>query len=209
MSAQVSASGEAAKREADSVLFRRHWGWLLAFAIVQIVAGSLAISTPPLASLVAVAVFGALMLTAAIFQIVHALRVRKWPGFALHLLGGLLYAAAGVLALIYPFPGMLALTLFLAGLLLAEGILRIVLARKVRQQQGWGWFLAGGIASVVLGALLMIGWPGTALWALGLMLGVNLVFNGATSAALALACRKRQKETPRGDSPSGHATATA
>lgn len=209
MSANASAPGESVKAEAGSALFRRHWGWLLAFGIVQILAGSIAISVPPLASLVAVAVFGALMLTAAVFQIAHAVRVRKWPGFALHLLGGLLYAAAGVLVLIYPFPGMLALTLFLAGLLLAEGILRIALARQVRQQQGWGWFLAGGIASVVLGALLMVGWPGTALWALGLMLGVNLVFNGATSAMVALACRKKQKETPRGDSPSGHATATA
>lgn len=104
MHTEEFAPGESMKGEAGSVLFRRHWGWLLAFAIVQIVAGSLAISVPTVASLAAVAVFGALMLTAAIFQVAHAVRVRKWPGFALHMLGGLLYAAAGVLVLIYPFP---------------------------------------------------------------------------------------------------------
>ena len=187
-------------------LFRKHWGWLLAFAIVQIVAGALAVAIPTLASLVAVAVFGWVMIVAAIFQIAHAIRVRKWPGFALHLLGGLLYAVAGVLALLYPFPGMLALTLGLASLLLADGILRIVLASTVKPQEGWGWFLAAGIASIVLGGMLIFGWPSTALWALGLMLGINLIFGGATNAAIALACRKAQREKPR-DTGSTHAAA--
>jgi uncharacterized membrane protein HdeD (DUF308 family) len=116
MRAEVFAPGQSLNPEAGSALFRRHWGWLLAFAVVQVVAGSLAISISTLGALVAVAVFG---------------------------------------------------------------------------------------------CLLIVGWPGTALWALGLMLGVNLVFNGAPRAALALACRKRQKETARGDSTSGHAAATA
>jgi uncharacterized membrane protein HdeD (DUF308 family) len=190
-------------------LFRRHWGALLAFAIVQVIAGAVAVAIPTLASLVAVAVFGWLMIIAAIFQIVHAIRVRKWRGFALHLLGGLLYAAAGVLALLYPFSGVLALTLFLAGLLLADGILRIILASTVRPQEGWGWFLAAGIASVVLGGMLIFGWPATALWAIGLLLGINLIFSGAMNAALALACRKKQKEQLRGNTGPKGATAAA
>jgi len=197
----MSAASGSVKAELAPELFGRHWGWLLAFAIVQVIAGALAVAIPLLASLVAVAVFGWVMIVSAIFQIAHAIRVRKWPGFALHLLSGLLYATAGVLALLYPFPGMLVLTLCLAGLLLADGILRIVLASKVKPQQGWGWFLAGGIASIVLGGLLIFGWPATALWATGLLLGINLIFSGATNAALALACRKRQMDEPRDTGP--------
>lgn len=205
----MSAATRSVDADLAPALFRRHWGWLLAFAIVQVIAGSFAIAIPTLASLVGVALFGWLMIVSSVFQIIHAFRVRKWPGFALHLLSGLLYAAAGLFVLVYPLPGLLALTLLLAALLLADGILRVVLASRVRrQQEGWGWILAGGIASVFLGGMLIVGWPAVALWAIGLLLGVNLVFGGAMNAALALACRKKQKES-RGDTAHRHASAAA
>jgi uncharacterized membrane protein HdeD (DUF308 family) len=189
-------------------LFRRHWGWLLGFAIVQVVAGAVAIAAPLIASLVAVAVFGGLMLVAAFFHIMHAIRVRKWPGFALHLLGGLLYAGAGVLTLVFPFPSMLALTLGVAGLLLADGVLRLLLAARMKRENGWGWVLASGIASVVLGGMLIVGFPATALWAVGLLLGVNLIVVGTTNAAVAMVCRKKQRELPGSATPR-HASAAA
>jgi uncharacterized membrane protein HdeD (DUF308 family) len=203
----MSVASPTFETDVAPAIFRRHWGWLLAFAIVQVIAGSFAMAIPTLASLVGVALFGWLMIMSGIFQVVHAVRVRRWPGFALHLLGGLLYLAAGVLVLLYPLPGALALTLLLAGLFLADGVLRILVASRARRQErkkGWGWMLAGGIASIVLGAMLIVGWPSTALWAIGLLLGVNLVFGGAMNAALALACRKIQKAT-HGDAGHGHA----
>jgi uncharacterized membrane protein HdeD (DUF308 family) len=209
----MSAASGSLEFERAPHLFRRHWGWLLGFAIVQIVAGAFAIALPALASLVAVAVFGWVMIVAAIFQIAHAIRVRQWPGFALQLLGGLLYGGAGVLALLYPVPSLFGLTLFVGALLLAEGILRVVLAWRVRVQgdwgqEGWGWFLAAGIASIVLGGMLLVGWPATALWALGLLMGIDLIFGGSTNVAVALLCRKRQNE-PRRGSHSNRATAAA
>jgi uncharacterized membrane protein HdeD (DUF308 family) len=205
----MSAINSSVKVDGASALFHRHWGWLLAFAIVQVIAGAFAVAIPALASLIAVAMFGWVMIISAIFQIVHAFRVRKWRGFALHLLGGVLYAVAGVLALLYPFPSVVALTLFLAGLLLADGILRTILSSAMRPQEGWGWFLAGGIASIVLGLMLIFGFPSTAVWAIGLLLGVNLIFGGAMNGALALACRRRQKEEPRDDTGPKHAAAEA
>lgn len=211
MSAIPSAAGESLTPSGARAVFRRHWGWLLAFGIVQLLAGALAIAAPALASFVAVVMFGWVMIVAAVFQIAHAIRVRKWPGFALHLLGGALYAAAGVLALLYPFPGMLALTLLVAGLLLAEGVLRVALAASTRKrrQEGWGWFLAGGIASVALGAMLIAGFPATAVWAIGVMLGVNLLVSGAANATLALTCRRKHLQTGHDDSGSRPAAAPA
>lgn len=192
----IAATSEMMRRDPIAALFRRRWGWLLAFGIVQVIAGAFAIAIPTLASVVAVAVFGWVMIVSAVFQIAHAIRVRKWPGFVLHLLGGLLYGAAGILTLLYPFSGALALTLLVAGLFLADGILQIVMAYRVRPREGWGWFLASGIASIVLGALLAFGWPGTAMWALGVLLGVNLIFAGAMHSALALECRRKQRQEP-------------
>lgn len=205
----MSAAIDATQADPGVAVFRRHWGWLLAFAIVQVIAGALAVAIPTLASLAAVAIFGWVMLVAAVFHIAHAIRVRKWPGFALHLLGGVLYAAAGVLALLYPFSGALALTLLLAGLLLAEGVLRIFLASTLKRREGWGWFLAAGIASILLGGMLILGWPSTALWALGLLLGIDLIFGGAMNASLALACRKKQNDQRPRDTGRKHAPATA
>lgn len=211
MSAVPSAEGESLGASRARAVFRRHWGWLLAFGIVQVLAGALALAAPTLASLAAAAMFAWIMTVAAVFQIAHAIRVRKWPGFALHLLGGVLYGAAGVVALLYPFPGMLALTLLVAGLLLAEGFVRAALAAftRKRRQEGWGSFLAGGIASVVLGAMLLAGFPATALWAIGVMLGANLLVSGATNATLALTCRREHLQTGHDDSGSRPAAAPA
>lgn len=203
----IATTTDFMRRDPIAALFRRRWGWLLAFGIVQVIAGAFAIAIPTLASVVAVAVFGWVMIVSAIFQIAHAIRVRKWPGFALHLLGGILYGAAGILTLLYPFSGALALTLLVAGLFLADGILQTVLAVRVRPKEGWGWFLASGIASIVLGALLAFGWPGTAMWALGVLLGVNLIFGGAMHTALALECRRKQRQDVSDETGTSHAAA--
>ena len=188
------------------LIFRRHWGWLLAFGIIQLIAGALAVAIPVWASIVGVALFGWVMIVSAIFQLVHAFRVRRWQGFALHFLGGILYAAAGILTLLYPFSGLAALTFILAALFLVDGVSRVVLGVRQRGKEGWGWFLAGGIVSLLVAALLLIGWPGTALWAIGLLLGINLVFSGATNAALAMDCRRQQRNDPHTD---GEAPAAA
>jgi len=169
------------------------WGWLLALAIVQVLAGLAAIALPSMATMVATLVFGWVLLIAAVFHVVHAITVRRWRGFALHLLGGLLYGAAGILILLNPLSGALSLTLVLAALLLIEGILRSALAFNVRPHDGWGWFLAGGIMSLLLGALLLAGWPATALWAIGTLVGIQLLFSGAMNLAFAFACRRHCK----------------
>lgn len=167
-----------------------HWGWLLALGIVQVVGGAIAIAVPALASLAAVVVFGAALLASAIFQLIHALRTRKWPGSVWYILGGLLYAAAGILVLLFPLGGILTLTAIIATVLIAEGAVRGIVANAMKPKAGWGWWLASGIASVLLGVLLFIGWPATAPWAIGLLLGINLIFSGATNASIAITSRR-------------------
>jgi uncharacterized membrane protein HdeD (DUF308 family) len=165
------------------------WGWLLALGIVQIIAGWIAIAVPVVASFAAVALFGALLIVTAIFQLIHAFRVRSWPRSAWSGLGGVFYGLAGVLVAIYPVSGALALAVMIAILLIADGALRIGFAMMMRPLPGWGWLVAGGLGSVVVGVILLIGWPATALWVTGLLLGINLIFTGSMHIALALASR--------------------
>jgi uncharacterized membrane protein HdeD (DUF308 family) len=165
------------------------WGWLLVLGIVQIIAGSIAIAIPVVASLAAVAIFGAVLIVSAIFQMIHAFRVRAWPRSAWYGLGGVFYLIAGLLVVIFPIPGMLTLAVMIAIMLIADGVLRVAFATSIRPVAGWGWLIAGGLGSIVVGVFLLLGWPATALWVTGLLLGVNLIFTGAMHAALALTSR--------------------
>jgi uncharacterized membrane protein HdeD (DUF308 family) len=174
---------------------QKRWGWMLASGIAQLIGGLLAIATPAVASLVAVGFFSAILLVSAVFNIIHAFKVRKWTGFALHLLGGLLYAAAGAIVLIYPFGGVATLMLVLGVLFIADGAVRSMLAAALRPRDGWGWFLAGGIMSIVLGVMMLTMWPAGALWIVGMLFGVNLLFNGMLTTLFAVQCRRRASES--------------
>lgn len=168
-----------------------HWVWLLALGILEIIAGGVAIAIPVIASLAAVAVFGAALIIAAISQLVHALQLRERRRSALYVLSGVLYVVAGVLVIAYPIGGALALAVSIAVLLIVSGGLRAIFAMAVRPVPGWGWLFAGGIAGIVLGVMLLVAWPVAALWGIGVLLGINLIFSGAMNCSLALSSRAR------------------
>lgn len=201
--ATMTDSLQAEMMLAGSRALERRWGWLLLLGIVQVICGALALSIPVAASLAAAIFAGALLLVSGIFQLIHAFSIRPWRGAALPIAGGALYAVAGALLLAFPVSGALTLTIVVAVLLIADGVVRIVLARNIRTMMGSGWMLAAGIGSVLVGILLLIGWPLTGLIALGVLLGVNLLFTGATHAALAVAFRARRHRDP-GQEPLGH-----
>jgi uncharacterized membrane protein HdeD (DUF308 family) len=177
--------------EMEATGLGHRWGWLLALGLVQIITGSIAIAIPVVASFAAVALFGAVLIVTAIFQMIHAFRVRSWPRSAWYGLGSVLYAIAGLLVAIYPIGGALTLAVMIAILLIADGTLRVGFAMTVRPVAGWGWLIAAGLGSIFVGVVLLIGWPATALWVTGLLLGVNLIFTGAMFAALALTSRTK------------------
>jgi uncharacterized membrane protein HdeD (DUF308 family) len=180
---------DTVKADTAATPLGHRWGWLLALGIVQIVAGSIAIAVPVVASIAAVGIFGAVLLVTAALQLIHAFKVRAWPRSAWSGLGGVLYAIAGLLVVMYPLGGALTLAVMIAILFIADGTLRMVFGMTVRPVAGWGWLVAAGLCSIVVGVILLLGWPATALWATGLLLGVNLIFTGVMNATLALASR--------------------
>jgi uncharacterized membrane protein HdeD (DUF308 family) len=184
---------ETVDADAPAPSFGRRWGWLLALGIVQIIAGGIVIAVPVVASLAAVAVFGAVLIVTAILQITHAFKVREWPRSVWYGLGGLLYAIAGVLVVLHPFGGVLTLAVMIAILLIAEGSARVLFGTGLRLVPGWGWLVAAGVSSIIVGVILLLGWPTTALWGVGLLLGINLIFTGAANVTLALASSHQQR----------------
>lgn len=164
--------------------------------IALLILGTLAILVPVAASVVATIFFGSLLLVSGAVGLFSTLRARRMPGFAWSLLSALVALAAGMLLLWWPLQGTLSLTAVLIAFLLVEGTVTILYALDHRRAltSRWGWMLASGIVDVGLGVLLLVGLPGTALWALGLLVGIDMIFGGW--ALIFIAVQARNAATP-------------
>ena len=175
----------------------RNWGWLLALGILMIILGVFAIGTPVVATIAFQVMLGWLLVIGGIAEAIHAFMAQNWRGFLFELLSAILYVVVGGLLLFNPLLGAAALTLLLAVFLVVEGIFKIVMALRVRDHRGWGWLLASGILSLILGAMIWAQWPASGLWVIGLLVGIQLLFTGWSLVMLALAARgHRQAMAP-------------
>jgi uncharacterized membrane protein HdeD (DUF308 family) len=175
----------------------RNWGWLLALGILMIILGAIAIAAPVVATIAVQFMLGWLLVISGIAEGIHAFMAQGWRGFLLELLSAVLYLAVGILLLVNPLEGALALTIVLAVFLIVEGIFKIITALRVRDHDGWGWLLASGIVSVILGVLIWAEWPASGLWVIGLLVGIQLLFTGWALVMVALAARRwRQAMAP-------------
>lgn len=168
---------------------QKGWKWLLGLGVLLVVLGLALIAAPVVGTLAVAVVIGWFLIIGGIAQIVHAFMEQRWSGFLLELLSGILYGAVGLLLLVYPLAGAKALTLLLAAFLAIEGVFRIAMALRVRPARGWGWLLAGGAVTLVLAILIWMEWPSSALWVIGLLVGINLLFTGWSLCMVALAVR--------------------
>src|SRR5262245_38799233 len=176
-------------RQAVVASVREHWKLFLAEGIILVLLGFLAIVVPPIASL-AVAIFlGWLFLLSGIVGLITTFMMRNLPGFWWSLLSAALAIAAGVVLLGWPVSGVLSLTLVLIVFFVIEGIASIMYALEHRNSGRWAWMLASGIIDLLLAALILAGLPGSAAWALGLLVGINMVFGGTSMIAMALHAR--------------------
>ena len=170
---------------ADAASMRKNWGWFLALGIVQIIAGTLAVSFAFSATLASVVTLGVLLLIAGGAQMAAAHLARDWDGFLLFLLLAILYVVAGVLTLQYPLLAAEGLTFMLAALFLVVGLFRIAVA-LVDHVPSWGWLLFNGVVTVLLGLAIWQQWPESGLWVVGMLVGIELIVNGVTWSVLAV-----------------------
>jgi len=170
-------------------VLQKGWGWLLGLGILLSVLGLLLIAAPALGTLAVDLLVGWFLIIGGIAQLIHAFMEKAWRGFLLEVASGMLYLVVGLLLLFYPMAGAQALTIFLAAFLLIEGIVRIAMALRLRPAHGWGWLLFGGIVTVILALLIWMQWPASALWVIGLLVGINLLFTGWSLTMMAIAMR--------------------
>lgn len=191
----MSASADQIRqvRDAFAAAVQRHWGLFLFEGIVLLILGVLAVLAPVIASVAATIFFGWILLISGIVGLVTTFRARQAPGFWWALLSDLVAIIAGVVLLWRPLLGTLSLTAVLIAFLFVEGIFTIMYALEHRSGLSgrWGWMLASGIVDVVLAIILFVGLPGTALWALGLLVGINLLFGGWALIMIALHARPK------------------
>lgn len=176
---------------------RHHWQLFLMEGIALVVLGLLAIAAPVFASLAATIFFGWLLLISGGVGLIATLRARHAPGFVWSLVSAALGLAAGALLIVSPLRGTLSITAVLIGFLIIEGVVSIAYAMEHRSGGSgrWGWMLASGVLDLALGGVLFAGLPGDALWALGLLIGINLVFGGWSLIAMALHARGAPSNT--------------
>jgi uncharacterized membrane protein HdeD (DUF308 family) len=170
---------------------RRHWVLFLVEGLTLIAFGAIAIIVPGAAALAVTVLLGWLFLLSGVLGLGTTIWMRQLPGFWWALLSAVLAIATGAALLWWPFGGVLSLTLGLAIFFLIEGVVSIMYALDHRREFGgrWGWMLASGIVDIVLALLILAGFPGTATWAIGLLVGINMLMGGVALVAMALHAR--------------------
>jgi uncharacterized membrane protein HdeD (DUF308 family) len=167
----------------------RNAGWLMALGVVTVIAGVMAVASPLTAGLGVAVIVGVAMMIAGVARTIGAFRAGSFGQGALALIGGMLAFVAGAVMAARPGLGLEALTLMLAAYLLVDGVAGAVLAFHVRPRKGWGWMLFSAALNVILGFMLLSDWPLSGLWAVGTLVGINLIFSGATLVSVGSAAR--------------------
>jgi len=185
--------GAAALQQAVATAIHEHWKLFLIEGVILALLGVAAIAVPWIATLAFTLVLGWLFLISGIVGLVTTFWMRGMPGFWWSLFSAIIAIAAGIILLTSPVSGALSLTFVLIAFFVIEGILTIMYAIEHRNQLSgrWGWMLASGIVDLILAGIIFAGLPGTAAWALGLLVGINLVFGGTAMIGMALAAKQR------------------
>jgi uncharacterized membrane protein HdeD (DUF308 family) len=173
-----------------NAVFAEHRTLFTLLGILLIVLGVLAIMFPLVTTIAAKKFLGWLFLIGGIAQVVHAFSTRSWSEFLLDLLVGLLYALVGAWLAFFPLTGILTLTVLLAITFVLQGGAQIGMSFRMRPHSGWFWMLLAGIIAILAGAMIVAGLPSTATWAVGILVGVNLLTSGWAYLILALGAKE-------------------
>jgi uncharacterized membrane protein HdeD (DUF308 family) len=165
-------------------------GWYIAAAVLFIILGMFAIIEPGVAGLAVTLLVGWLLVFGAVMHFVAAFKGGGAKQVIFQVLIGILYLIGGIYFLTHTIMGVATLTLLLAGIILAEGVLEAIAYFRLRKEGGSGWMLLNAIITLLLGCLIWFHWPSSTVWAIGTLVGVNLLMTGITRLMFGLAARK-------------------
>lgn len=190
MNETVSGSGLAGKIiDLDLKAVSERWGWFVALGVLLIVLGVIAIGAPFASGIAIELLVGWLLVVSGVAHGVHAFKATGWRGGLLQALCALLYLGVGVMMILNPITGLLALTVTVLAYFILSGIFKIVLAIRVEKLPQRGWVTLSGILSLVLAIYIGAQFPSSALWVIGLLFGIEMIFSGWAFVMMALAVR--------------------
>jgi len=168
--------------------------WIIVLGVVTVAAGFLSLVMPWASGVGVTIVVGFAMVIGGVARLVGAFSAGSFGRGTPAFIGGALTLLAGVILVARPGFGLATLTLMLGAYLLVDGIFGAVLAFQIRPEKGWGWMLFGAAMAFLLGILLLKEWPLSGLWAIGTLVGINLVFAGFAMISIASAARTMVKK---------------
>lgn len=181
----------AVSKRKSSKNLSRNWGWLLALGILFLILGCIGMGMVVGLTMLSMLFFAALLFIAGGAQIADVFKTQGWKGSLWHAFIAFLYIAFGAIIIYNPLVASAAITALLAWILIMIGVTRITMAFALRKAKGWGFMLVAGIASLILGILILIHWPWSGLWVIGLFIAIEMIVAGWSYIFIALGLRKK------------------
>ncbi len=168
-------------------------GALIGMGILFIALGMIGIAGQTLFSFVTINVLGAFLIFGGAIQFAHALQSKGWKSVSIQVILAILYVAAGIYTWAFPIPALEAITLWLAAIFFVTGFLRLISAFQHRHFREWFWLVLSSAISILMGMLIMNGYPESSLWLPGLLIAIELLLQGWSLLFLGLAARSLTK----------------
>lgn len=169
-------------------------GWYIAAAVLSVLLGMFGIIEPGVAGLGVTLLVGWLLVFGAVMHFVAAFKGGGAKQVIFQVLIGIVYLIGGIYFLTHTIMAVATLTLLLAAIILAEGVLEVISYFRMRNEKASAWMLFNGIITLLLGGLIWFHWPSSSIWAIGTLVGVNLLMTGITRLMFGLAARKLVKQ---------------
>ena len=171
---------------------RKSWGWFLVFGILLTILGVVCVGKAQTATTFSILALGWVLAISGTMWLINSFFAFTWHGFFLYLLNAIIRGATGYLLIRHPDAGAEGVTMLLAALFIVGGLFRTVGA-SVIQFPRWGWTVVSGLISCALGVYLLWAWPTASTYFIGVIIGVDLIFDGASLAGFAGAIRSLPK----------------
>lgn len=170
--------------------FKRNWGWLFALGLLFVILGCIGLGMVVGLTLVSVLFLGVILVIAGISQIIDVFKSKQWKVAIYHALVAILYIFGGCVIIYDPLLASTVITALIAWVLIIMGITRFIMAARLHRSAGWAWFLIGGLTAFILGVLILMQWPFSGLWVIGLFIAIEMIVNGWTYIFLSLALKR-------------------
>jgi uncharacterized membrane protein HdeD (DUF308 family) len=171
-------------------IIKKASGWFIAIAVVFIILGIMAIAEPAVAGLAVAILVGWLLIFGGVAHLVATFAGGEAGRVIWQVILGIIYIVGGIYFLTHPLLGLGTLTLLLAVIILMEAVLEFIAYFRARSEGGSGWMLFNGLITLFLGGLIWLHWPSSSVWAIGTLVGVNLLMTGISRLMLGMAARR-------------------